>query len=141
MKMNASVMVISGAALLLLLFVLGGGPMLLVDWSRKRRQQEIARQIALTDAIHGRIGPVVSPVVTKPFFGPWEIRLAVPFHHLAAVAKILSVVDEMFPVVEGAGSRPYRIFLTASPDWLEETLGSQTLRWAKGWVGYPVGTA
>ncbi len=139
--MHASVMVVSGAAFLLLLFVLVGGPMLLVDWSRKRRQQEIARQIALTDALDGQLGAIVSPVVRKPPFGLWEIQIAVPFHRSVTVARILSVVDEVFPDVEGAGSRPYRIFLSSMPDSLRETRAPRMRRSAKRWAGYPIAAA
>ncbi len=110
--MHASLMVVSGAAFVPLGFALVVGPMLLVDWSRKRRQEVIRRQIALTDALDGQFGAIVSPTVKKPLFGPWEIRIAVPILRSAAVARILSVVDTMFSGVEGTGSRPYRIFLS-----------------------------
>jgi hypothetical protein len=115
--------------------------MYLVDWSRKRRQQEIARQIALTDALDGQLGAIVSPVVRKPIFGPWEIRIAVPLHRSATVARILSIVDEEFPDVQGAGSPPYRILLTARPGSLREICGPRMRRAAKGWAGSPIAAA
>jgi len=138
---NATVMVFGGVTLVLFLFVLCGGPMFLVDWLRKRRQEEIARQIALTDAIDGQLGAAVAPVVTKPFFGPWEIRIAVPLHQSGKVARILSVVDEVFPGVEGARSRPYRLFLTARPDPPPGTRGSRRPGSATRWAGNPIGAA
>jgi len=129
--MHAGVMVLGGAAFGLIGFALVGGPMILVDWLRRRRQAAIERQIALTDAIDGQVGAIVSPVVTRPLFGPWEIRIAVPFHRAATVARILSVVDEVFQDVEGAALRPYRIFLTATVDTPRETRPSRlTTRWA-----------
>ena len=129
------------AAFVLLLFVLGGGPMLLVDWSRKRREREIARQIALTDALDGALGPIVAPVVTKPLFGPWEIQLTVPVDKSATMGRILSVVDEVFADVEEAASRPYRIFLSTRPEPLREAHAFRTPRSATRWAGNPIGAA
>ena len=130
--MDAAVIVFSGAAFGLIGFALVGGPIVLVDWLRRRRQTAIERQIALTDAIGGQVGAIVSPLVTKPLFGPWEIRIAVPFHRSATVARILSVVDEVFQDVEGGAPRPYRIFLTAAADSLRETRPPRsTTPWAR----------
>jgi hypothetical protein len=112
--------------------------MLLVDWSRKRRQAAIGRQIALTEALDGQLGPIVSPVVKEPVFGPWEIRIAVPFHRSATVAKILCIVDEVFLDVEEAGGRPYRIFLSAKPNSTQETRAPRKPRSAKRWGGNPI---
>ena len=101
-EMEASLMVMDVVVLVLLGFVLFGGPMILVDWLRKRRQAAIERQVELTDALDGRFGAMVAPVVTRPFFGPWEIQIAVPFLRSGAVARILSVVGDVF---SGAGGR------------------------------------
>ncbi len=129
--MHGGVMVFSWAMFVLIGFVLVGGPMILVDWVRRRRQSAIERQIALTDAIDGQMGVIVSPVVTKSLFGAWEIRIAVPFHWSATVARILSVVDEVFEDVDGVASRPYRVFLTAAPDSPRRTRPLRsTTRWA-----------
>jgi hypothetical protein len=139
--MQASLTVVSGMAFMLLGFVLLGGPMALVDWFRRRRQTAIARQIALTDALDGRLGALVAPEVRKPLFGPWEIRIAVPFHRSAMVARILSVVAEMFQDVDGAGSRPYRIFLSATLDSLREKRAPRTPRSAERWARRPIAAA
>jgi hypothetical protein len=138
--MDAGVMVVSGMAFLLLGFVLVGGPMLLADWSWKRRQTAIERQIALTDALDGQLGSIVAPVVKKPLFGPWEIRIGVPFTRLAAVATILSVVDDLFSGVERLGLSPYRIILSAKPDSLEETRAPRPPKSTEGWAGNLIAT-
>jgi hypothetical protein len=106
---------LAGGAFVLMLFVLGGGPLLLADWSRKRRQQEIARQIALTDALDAELGPIVAPIVRKPLVGSWEIHLTIPIDQTGTAARVLSVVDCVFADVDGAGAPPYRIFLTTRP--------------------------
>jgi hypothetical protein len=139
--MDAGVMMVSGAVFVLVGFVLLGGPTLLADWSRKRGQAAIDRQIALTDALDGQLGPIVAPGVKKPLFGPWEIRIAVPLHQSATVARILSVVDEVFQDVQGAGSRSYRILLSAKPDALQETRAPRTPEPTERWAGCPIAAA
>ncbi len=91
-------------------FVLVGGPVL-VDGVRTRRDQSVQRQIALTDALDGRLGPIVAPLVRKPLWGPWEIRIAVPEQRWPAVPGILAVVHQMFSAAKAPGSEPYRIVL------------------------------
>jgi hypothetical protein len=134
--MQPGVAMIGVSASMLLLFVVVGGPMLLVGWSRRRRQQEIARQIALTNALDGRLGSVVAPVVTQPLFRPWEIRITVPLHQSATVARVLSIVDEVFR--ESAGAPRYRIFLAARPEALREI---RPPRENNRWIGGPIPAA
>jgi hypothetical protein len=131
----------SGAAFVLLEFVAVGGPMLLVDWSRKRRQAAIARQIALTDALDGQLGAVVSPVVTKPLSGPWEIQIAVPLSRLAAVGRILTIVNAVLSGVEGMRERSYRVVLRTTQDTPREAGAPPARRPAKRWAGRPVAAA
>jgi hypothetical protein len=72
----------------------------------RRREQVVARQIALTDAIHGVMGPVVAPVVRRGR-GGWVGVLALPAVHphlglmveiaqaeLGPTAEIVLVVQE-----------------------------------------------
>jgi hypothetical protein len=139
--MQAGVIVVSGAAFALLVFVLVGGPMILVDWSRKRRRMAIERQIALTDALDGRLGSMVSPVVTKPLWGPWEVQIAVPFTRSAAVGRILSVVDGVFSRLEGTNSPSYRIVLDAKQRPIREARAPRARGSAKRWAGGPVAAA
>ena len=63
--MQTGIMVVSGVAFALVVFVLVGGPMIVVDWSRRRRRMAIERQIALTDALDGRLGSMVSPAFKR----------------------------------------------------------------------------
>jgi hypothetical protein len=109
--MLAVAMVIGVSAILGL--VLFGGP-LVVDWVRSRREEAVARQISLTDALDGRLGPLVAPVVRRPLWGPWEIRMDVSIPGLGAMDAILPVVDDLF----SPDTRPYRIVLVPhdSPD-------------------------
>ena len=89
-----------------------GGPMVLVDWLRNRRQATVTRQIALTDAIDGQLGPMVSPVVKRPLWGPWQIRIAVPFTRPAAIGRILTAAHEVLSVADRMDPHRYQIVLT-----------------------------
>ena len=91
-------------------FVVVGGPSL-VDWTRKRKAQAVACQIALTDALDGQLGPLVAPVVHHPPWGPWEIRIAVPLLGPAALAIIVAAVEAVFTRSDGTAIGPYRLLL------------------------------
>jgi hypothetical protein len=131
--MQASLMVIDVMALVLIGFALIGGPMILMDWLRRRRQEAIERQVELTEALDGRFGTMVAPVVTKPLFGPWEIRFAVPLPRSAVTGEILSEVDDLFCGAEGRSASNYRIVLSAKPGLLTGTRAPRsTTRWSGG---------
>ncbi len=56
----------------------------------------ISRQIALTEAIHRDLGPVVSPWVTRRG-GRWRVSVAVPFDRPALVETVLAAAQRAFP--------------------------------------------
>ena len=114
--MQAAVLALSSLAFLMVGFALIGGPMVLTDWVRKRREAVIARQIALTDALDKRFGTIVAPVVTRPLFSPWEIRITVPLHRFPILARMLAALDEVFSGLEGPNPGSYRILLRVTPD-------------------------
>lgn len=114
--MGALVMMASSAVFFVLAFTLIGGPMVLADWSRKRRETVIARQIELTDALDRRFGAIVAPVVRRPLFGSWTIRIVVPCLRSAALCQMLSVIDDVFADGEAAPLRAYRIALIVAQE-------------------------
>lgn len=121
-------MVIGMAAVLVLGLALAGGAWPLVDGARQRQEQAVERQIALTDALDAKLGPIVSPVVTRPMRGPWEICIGVPFLQPVAVATVVAVVDDLFSTAEPADSRSYRLVLRALDSSEEDR--APTSRWA-----------
>ena len=139
--MNAGVMVISAAASVLLGSTLVGGPMVLADWMRTRRQALIARQIALTDALDAQFGALLTPVVTKPLFGPWEVRIAVPPPGSPVLARIIAVTDAVFASVEGTRPMRYRMDLRVTPTARLAGPDDRGSRGAKRWAGPPVTAA
>lgn len=114
--MGTGTILLGMVVLSLVVFVLIGGPAIVTDWRRHRRAEATWRQIALTDAIDGRLGPIVSPVVTKPLWGPWQVQIAVPFTRPGLVGTILQVVEETLATSMDWPVDRYRIILTPQPD-------------------------
>ena len=119
----------------LLAFIVVGGPAVLMDWLRKRNEEAIRRQIALTDAIDSQLGSIVSPVVKNPLWGPWQIQIAVPFAQPGTVGKILDVMDEVLATPDYMGVDRYRIVLTPKQDGIRQETNSRTSQPAKRWLG------
>lgn len=105
--------VVVASAFVLLWFA---NPFVLMDRVRNRRDETIRRQIALTEAIDGQLGPIVAPVVQKPLWGPWQIRIAVPITQPAAVGTILAVAHEVFTAADRMSPDRYEIVLTPKRD-------------------------
>ena len=67
-------------------------------WTNRRerlRCEVHARQVALTDSIHERLGAVAAPVVCRRRRG-WRVRVAVPFERPALTEALLAIVMEAF---------------------------------------------
>ncbi|MCL6640545.1 MAG: hypothetical protein K6T92_04140 [Candidatus Rokubacteria bacterium] len=65
-------------------------------WQR-RRQEEAAHQVAVTEAIHRELGAVAAPVVIKRAWGPWRVLIPVPLDRPALVARILAAAHQALP--------------------------------------------
>lgn len=70
--------------------------LLLVRRAERRRDEAIARQVRLTDAIHRDLGAVVAPFVTRGRRGRWRVSIAVPFERPALVSAVLDIVHGAF---------------------------------------------
>ena len=129
--------VLATAAIVLFAFPWIGGP-ILIDWLRHRREEIIKRQIALTDAIDGQLGPIVAPVVKKPLLGPWQIRIAVPISRPAAIGRILAVVHAVLSTGDGMHPGSYQIVLTPKQDLVGEARGTRASHPTERWRGRAV---
>lgn len=118
--MDTLLTLIAAVAGALYLISLIGGPMVLMDWLRHRREETIRRQIALTDTIDATLGPVVTPVVAKPLWGPWQIRIAVPFTRPLPVVRILAVVREALSAADRMDPGRCEIIFTPSQEAVRE---------------------
>jgi len=81
-------------------------------WIRARREA-LGRQIALADAIDQEFAGIVAPVVTKPLWGPWQIRIAVPFTRPESVGTLFSVAHRVLSFADRMNPGRYRIVLTS----------------------------
>lgn len=83
-----------------------------VAWRQQRRLAEIARQIAVTDAIHAELGAVVAPTVRRLWHG-WRLAIPVPFDDLGTVTRVVEAASRAFDAAERA--TPGRFELVLSP--------------------------
>ena len=81
------------------------------DFVSARREASIARQIALTNAIHRELGAVAAPVVSRRPGGGWLVSMAVPLDRPGTTAAIVRITERMF-APEGGGADALRILLT-----------------------------
>jgi hypothetical protein len=103
----------------ILVFLLTLSPILVVGvllelaaWRDRRRQAAIARQIALTDALAWELGAIVAPVVTPALWGPWKVRIPVPFSRPLTVARILAIAHRSLARIPD----PYEIVLVSQEE-------------------------
>jgi hypothetical protein len=75
--------------------VLTAGLLVAADRRQRRVQARIERQIALTDALHRRLGALVAPVV-RGQRRAWTVEMAVPMEQPAVVTAVLAAVEEVF---------------------------------------------
>lgn len=80
---------------------------------KDRREGALRRQAAMTEAIEQEFGPIVSPEVTHPLWGRWQIRIAVPFARPAAAGRVLSVAGRIPSLAERLIPGRYEIVLVA----------------------------
>ncbi len=84
-------------------------------WLRRRVEQRrsagIARQIALTDAIHRELGAVAAPEVRPPWLGGWTVSMAVPLEREATVGAVVRIAHELFSTLDRVDAPRLRIVL------------------------------
>jgi hypothetical protein len=84
----------------------------IVTWRQQWRLAEIARQIAVTDAIHAELGAVVAPTVRRLWNG-WRLAIPVPFDDLGTVTRVVESASRAFDAAERP--TPGRFELVLSP--------------------------
>jgi hypothetical protein len=108
----------------------------LLAWAHHRecgRREVAARQIALTDTIHERLGAVAAPVVRRTH-RRWQVRIAVPFERRAMIEALLAIVREAF-VRHERDRRSLEIVLTrgldtpVTPSAARHGVERETLSW------------
>ena len=104
---------------LLVVLIAGLWPVALVlallQWAtraQRTREAALARQIALTDAVHRELGAVVAPTVSRGRRGAWRVAIAVPFSQPVVVATVLSIVHRELMAGRWDGRRDAEVVLT-----------------------------
>ena len=105
--------ILTALVVLLLPVVLVVALLKVTEWRQAWRLSEIARQIAVTDAIHAELGAVVSPTVRRHLGNRWRLAIAVPFDNLDTVTRVVESASRAFNVAERA--KPGRFELVLSP--------------------------
>lgn len=86
----------------------------LLDLSRRvqrRREERVARQIALTDAIHRELGAVAAPEVTRSWSGTWTVSMRLPLHREGTVGVITRLTQDVFRRLDRPDSPRLRLIL------------------------------
>jgi hypothetical protein len=68
----------------------------LAERTQRKRDERVARQVELTDAIHRELGAIAAPTVEKRRAGGLAVRMTVPFDRPELVAALLTVTDQVF---------------------------------------------
>ncbi|MBI4636821.1 MAG: hypothetical protein HY727_10780 [Candidatus Rokubacteria bacterium] len=82
-----------------------------VSRRRRLRAEAVARQIAMTDAIHRELGAVVAPTVTRRLFGGWRVLVPVPFERTAVVSRVLAIARDTVAPPAALAGRGWEIVL------------------------------
>jgi len=88
------------------------GLLAIADRLHRRRLRVVARQVAVTDAIHREFGAVVAPVVSKRLGGPWTVLMALPPERWAMAGSLAAIAHE---VVSAGNGRDGRIRVVLTP--------------------------
>jgi hypothetical protein len=86
--------------------------LLLRERRARIRLAECARQIAVTDTIHGELGAIVAPVVRRRLGGRWQLVIPVPFDDLDSVGRVVRAAYEGFDAPERAIPGRFEIVLS-----------------------------
>ena len=105
-------------------FLAVAGLLWLANLLRHRREACIARQVALTDAIHRELGPAAAPTLRRAIGRGWRVSMAVPLDRPAMVGAIVRVVDRAWSELPPAASEPLEIVLRPRRDPLAPATGS-----------------
>ena len=87
------------------------GILWLSDRVRARREVGRRLQIAITDAVHGALGAVAAPLVTRRPGGGWRIQMRVTPGRSDLAAALVRVTEDVMERATGESRRPFEIVL------------------------------
>jgi hypothetical protein len=92
---------------------------------QRAREEAVARQVEVTDAIHRELGAVVSPVVKKRLWGPWQLAIAVPLGRPETVGTVLGIASMTLASTARVEPRDLEIIVTP------QEAGARDTGWAR----------
>lgn len=110
MDPRAMTMAVAGFAVALTPFLLVVLALRLSAYVARRRETIVARQIALTDAIHRELGAVAAPLVEKRLGGGWLVSMVAPLDRPGTTAALVRITERVFARERDANA--LRIVLT-----------------------------
>ena len=105
----------AGIALVLLVFGAWFGLLGLAAHVQRLRNERVARQIVVTDAIHRELGAIVAPFVTRRGRNAWEVAMAAPLDRPLAVGRILAIAYDTLAAETPAAPPEVSFVLTPRP--------------------------
>jgi hypothetical protein len=86
------------------------------------RERRVARQIALTDAIHRELGAAAAPDVRRGITGEWIVSVRLPLQREATVGAVTRLAYELFRRLDRED--PPRLRVVLMPPEARPGLGS-----------------
>src|SRR5205823_13508386 len=95
----------------------------LIDRIGRRREEGLARQVELTDAIHRELGAAAAPIVRRRLGGEWLVTMRAPLDRPGTVAALVRITDRVFARRSGAQRHRLVIVLMARGSSATATAG------------------
>jgi hypothetical protein len=93
-----------------------GSLLALAEWAQRRRRRVIFRQVALTDAVHRELGPIVAPVVEKRPWGPWRAVMTLSPSRFDRAPRLAAIALEVLGAQGPSGPRMEVVFRPGDED-------------------------
>ena len=78
---------------------------------QERREAGRRLQITVTDAVHGALGAVAAPVVTRRPGGGWRVQMRVPAGRADLAAALVGVTEDVMGRATRGSRAPFEIVL------------------------------
>jgi hypothetical protein len=82
---------LTAVAVTLIPFFAIAGLLVIAERRQRRCESVLARQVALTEAIHRELGAVAAPTVRKSAWGPWRVVIPVRLDDPRFTGRLLNV--------------------------------------------------
>ncbi len=99
-----------------------------MNGAARRRDACVARQIALTDAIHLELGAAAAPVVGRSWSREWIVSVRVPLQREGMVGAITRITHDVFRRLDRQDTPRLRVVLRAQEPRLARAIDAGSVR-------------